>query len=256
METISEKDPTIVDTPKNRCTDSVFMELSVEPCRDSNEKNQYSINSILTIARATIKLGKQGHMVEFGITQGTLQLALEGCYSVPDPYIKFANTSSEQPLVPATDREIDDVLENVSPPTHSKKLAGLLEKAGISNIKKKDNNELFEQLEEDYINETDSNVKGTPQNPLWEFRTNPNNDEFFLDQSFSSENLALLKIQEDTAMIVATFSIPLEGIYIIDSDYIPPDLGPEKTALIKAILRKHIWTSYFFPHVSSQTIKI
>jgi len=195
-------------------------------------------------------------MVEFGITQGTLQLALEGCYSVPDPYIKYAKASPEHPLVPATDSEIDDILENISPPTHSKKLAGLLEKVGISNTKKKDNDELFELLEEDYINETDNNVKGTPQNPLWEFRANYNNNEFFLDDSFSTENLALINIQEDTAKIDATFTIPLEGIYIINSDYITPDLGSEKTALIKVILRKHIWTSYFLPHASSQIIKI
>jgi len=232
------------------------MELSVEPCLESKDEKTYTINSILTIARATIRLGKQAHKVNFGITQGTLQLTLKGCHSIPDPYMKFANISSDQQSAPTTDKHIDDILENISPPTHSKKLAGLLEKVGISNIKKKDNNELFEQLEEEYISDTDVNVKGTPQNPLWEFRANIHNDEFFLEQSFSSESLAHIQILEDSATIEATFSIPLDGIYIIDSDYLQSDLSPEKRMLIKTVLRKHIWTDYFLPHVSSQTIKI
>ena len=256
METISEKDPSTVGNPKNRCTNSVFMELSVESCQDSEDDKKYAIKSILTIARATITLGKQAHKVNFGITQGTLQLALKRCHSIPDPYMKFADISSGQHSVPTTDKHIDDILENISHPTHSKKLAGLLEKVGISNIKKKDNNELFEQLEEEYINETDVNVKGTPQNPLWEFRANIHNEELFLEQSFSSENLAYIQVLEDSATIDATFSIPLGGIYIIDSDYIPSDLSSEKKILIKTILRKHIWTDYFSPHVSSQTINI
>ncbi len=256
METISENDPTTVDNPTNRCADSVFMELSAETFRNVGGNKQCTINSILTIAKATVKLGTQNQKVDFGITQGTLQLELTGCHSIPDPYIKFSNISSNQHLEPNADNEIDDILENISPPTHSKKLASLLEKVGISNINKKDNDELFEQLEEDYITETDINVKGTPQNPSWEFRINPHQDNFFLNQSFSSNNLTRLQIQDKSAVIAATFSIPLNGIYIIDSDYIPDDLGPEKTALIKAVLRKQIWSNYFFPHVSSQTIKL
>jgi len=256
METISEKDPSTVDNPTNRCTNSVFMELSVEPFGDSNDSQIYIINSILTIAKATIKLGKQNNKVGFGITHGSLELSMKGCHSIPDPYMKFAQSSPDQQITPATDSDIDDILENISPPTHSKKLAGLLEKVGISNIKKKDNNELFEQLEEDYINETDVNAKGTPQNPSWEFRANIHNDELFLEQSFSSENLAHVKVHGDSATIEANFSIPLDGIYIIESDYIPSDLSPEKSILIKTVLRKHIWTNYFYPHVSSQTITI
>ena len=261
MDIIAEKNHITAETPTNRCASCVFMELSITHDHSPANSELFIIRNVINISKATIELGSESHRVEFGINQGTLQLELAGCHSIPDPYIRFDDSfisSSSEPNI-EQEQEIDNILSSIPSTQQSKTITGLLQKVGIPTHKQKqsvDLYELSEESEEDEMPDSDLCVKGTPQSPIWEFRVHESSVGRYIDQSYNNDTFAHLQLTDDIAVIKASFKVPLKALYIVHSDFIPADIGPEKHALIKAILRKHIWSKYFNPCISTQLLTI
>ena len=261
MDIIVEQNHITAETPTNRCANCVFMDLNIIHDHSLANSRLYTIRNVLNISKATVELGPESRKVEFGIGQGLLQLELAGCHSIPDPYIKFDDSfisySSGSNI--EQEQEIDDILNGIPSTPQSKTITGLLQKVGIPGHKRKQPVDLYEvneEVEENEMPHSDLSAKGTPQSPTWEFRALERSIGCYIDQTYNNDKFAHLQLTDDIAVIKASFKVPLKALYIIHSDFIPADISPEKHALIKAVLRKHIWSKYFNPCISTQLLTI